>query len=130
MARILGVDLPVRKKTTVALTYIYGIGYHRAKEVLQKTKISEDKRIAELSDNELSKIAQVIESNYEIEGSLRRKVAMSVRRLQQINSYRGIRHSRSLPVRGQRTKTNARTRKGKKRTVGAVRDKATRKMSK
>ena len=130
MPRILGIDIPNHKKIATSLTYIYGIGINTSKKILKKANISESKRTSELQDSELSKLARIIENDYEIEGNLRRKVAIFIRRLQQIGSYRGIRHSRGLPVRGQRTKTNARTRKGKKRTVGAVRDKAARKMSK
>ena len=117
MARISGVDLPREKRVEVALTYIYGIGRTRASEILAATGISPDVRMKDISEEDLVKIRQFIEGNYEVEGDLRREVQADIRRKIEIGSYQGIRHRRGLPVRGQRTKTNARTRKGPKRTV-------------
>ena len=111
MARIVGVDLP-NKRMEVALTYIYGIGPTRAKEILENTGISPDKRPRDLTEDEITKIRNFIESNYKVEGELRREVSANIRRLIEIGSYRGIRHRKGLPVRGQRTHTNARTRRG------------------
>jgi small subunit ribosomal protein S13 len=130
MPRILGVDIPAKKKISVALTYIYGIGASRAAEICEKIGVSGDIKAAELSDANIAQITKLLDTDYEVEGDLRRQLALSVRRLQSIHCYRGIRHRRGLPCRGQRTKTNARTRKGKKRTVGAIRDKAARKTAK
>ncbi|MBQ3311354.1 30S ribosomal protein S13 [bacterium] len=113
MARLSGVDLPRNKRMIVALTYIYGIGPTRSKAILEKTGISEDLRTDDLTDADIKLLREEL-SHYEIEGDLRRSVSMHIKRLQEINSYRGMRHKRSLPCRGQRTKTNARTRKGKK----------------
>ena len=127
MARILGVEIPDNKKTVIALTYIYGIGTTRAKEILENTGVDGDKRVKELSEEELSKIASFIQKNYKIEGDLRQEVSENIRRLIDIGCYRGIRHKSSLPVRGQRTRSNARTRKGPRKTVGVIRDKAARK---
>ena len=117
MARISGVDLPREKRVEVALTYIYGIGRTRASEILAATGVSPDVRMKDISEDDLVKIRQFIEGNYEVEGDLRREVQADIRRKIEIGSYQGIRHRRGLPVRGQRTKTNARTRKGPKRTV-------------
>jgi len=117
MARLSGVDLPRNKRMIVALTYIYGIGPARSKKILEKTGISEDLRTDDLTDADIKVLREEL-SHYEIEGDLRRSVSMNIKRLQEINSYRGLRHKRKLPVRGQRTKTNARTRRGKK--SGAV----------
>ena len=125
MARIAGVDLPRDKRVEVALTYIYGIGRSRAEEILQITGISPDTRVRSLTEEEVTRLREVIDRNYKVEGDLRRDVAMDIRRLIEIGSYRGLRHRRGLPVRGQRTRTNARTRKGPKKTVGARRAKAT-----
>ncbi|HLN13853.1 MAG TPA: 30S ribosomal protein S13 [bacterium] len=125
MARIAGVDLPRDKRVEVALTYIYGIGRSRAGEILQITGISPDTRVRSLTEEEVTRLREVIDRNYKVEGDLRRDVAMDIRRLIEIGSYRGLRHRRGLPVRGQRTRTNARTRKGPKKTVGARRAKAT-----
>ncbi len=125
MARIAGVDLPRDKRTEVALTYIYGIGRSRAGEILQITGISPDTRVRNLTEEEVTRLREVIDRNYKVEGDLRRDVAMDIRRLIEIGSYRGQRHRKGLPVRGQRTRTNARTRKGKKKTVGARRAKET-----
>ena len=121
MARLVGVDLPRDKRLEIALTYIYGIGRSRAKEILQATGISGDLRVHQLTDAELVPLRDYIEANYKVEGDLRREVALNIKRLQEIGSYRGLRHRRNLPVRGQRTKTNARQRRGPKRTVGARR---------
>ena len=117
MARISGIDLPRDKRIEVALTYIYGIGATRAKEILEKTGINPDIRVKDLTDDQEAQLREVIEKNYIIEGDLRREVGMNIKRLSEIGCYRGLRHRRGLPVRGQRTKTNARTRKGPKRTV-------------
>lgn len=130
MPRILGVDIPQNKKVVVALTYIYGIGPAAALEMCEKIKVSPDLRASELSDANIAQITKLLDTDYEVEGDLRRQESLAIRRLQSIQCYRGLRHRRGLPCRGQRTKTNARTRKGKKRTVGAVRDKAARKLSK
>ncbi|WP_125610300.1 30S ribosomal protein S13 [Specibacter cremeus] len=117
MARLAGVDLPREKRLEVALTYIYGVGKTRAKQVLADTGISPDVRVKDLSDAELVQLRDYIEGNYKVEGDLRREVAADIRRKVEIGSYQGIRHRRGMPVHGQRTKTNARTRKGPKRTV-------------
>lgn len=117
MARISGVDLPDDKRVEVALTYIFGVGRTRSNEILAKCEISPDTRVKDLRDDELAKIRDVLENDYKIEGDLRREVAMNIKRLQEIGSYRGRRHRAGLPVRGQRTKTNARTRKGPRRTM-------------
>ncbi|MCX7739338.1 MAG: 30S ribosomal protein S13 [Hydrogenothermaceae bacterium] len=115
MARIAGVDLPDKKRLEIALTYIYGIGKIRAKEILEKTGIDGMKRVGELTPDELNTIRKFIEQNYKVEGDLRREVAVAIKKLVDMGCYRGIRHRTGLPVRGQRTKTNAKTRKGKKR---------------
>ena len=117
MARISGIDLPRDKRIEVALTYIYGIGPARAAEVLEKTGISPDVRVKDLTEADEAKLREVIGHSYVVEGDLRRNVAMDIKRLTEIGCYRGIRHRKGLPVRGQRSKTNARTRKGPKRTV-------------
>ncbi|MCW1250156.1 30S ribosomal protein S13 [Acaricomes phytoseiuli] len=117
MARLAGVDLPREKRLEVALTYIYGVGKTRAHETLTSTGISPDVRVKDLSDAELVQLRDFIEGNFKVEGDLRREVAADIRRKVEIGSYEGLRHRRGLPVRGQRTKTNARTRKGPKRTV-------------
>jgi small subunit ribosomal protein S13 len=127
MARILGVEIPDNKKVRIALTYIYGIGNTRAEEIVKNTGVDGEKRVKELTEEELGKITSYIQKNYKIEGDLKQEVAQNIRRLIDINCYRGIRHKLSLPVRGQRTRSNARTRKGPRRTVGVVRDKAARK---
>ena len=118
MARIAGVDLPRDKRIEIGLTYIYGIGRTSAKEIIEKTGINPDTRVKDLTEEEAGKIRKVIESDYMEEGDLRREVSLNIKRLMEIGSYRGIRHRRGLPVRGQKTKTNARTRKGPKKTVG------------
>ena len=130
MPRILGTDIPRGKRVVIALTSIYGIGPVRAEQVVKHLKIKDSLRAHELTDAQVGEISSYIENSYQVEGDLRRQVRMSIKRLQEIGAYRGRRHSMGLPVRGQRTKTNARTRKGKKRTVGAVRDKSARKMAK
>jgi small subunit ribosomal protein S13 len=112
MARIVGVDLPRDKRVEAGLQYIYGIGATRAKEILAQTGISPDKRVRELSDEEASRLTTAIQNTWKVEGDLRREVTGNIKRLMDINSYRGLRHKRSLPVHGQRTHTNARTRKG------------------
>ncbi|MEP0847994.1 MAG: 30S ribosomal protein S13 [Phycisphaerae bacterium] len=117
MARIAGVDLPGDKRVDVALTRIYGIGRFRAREILRKTQIEPGVRANKLTEDEISRIANVIEKDYAVEGQLRRQVAQSIQRLKDIRCYRGLRHIRGLPVRGQRTRTNARTRKGPRKTV-------------
>ena len=117
MARLSGVDLPREKRLEVALTYIYGVGRTRAVETLKATGISPDLRVKDMTDADLVALRDHIEGNYQIEGDLRREVAADIRRKVEIGSYQGIRHRRGLPVRGQRTKTNARTRKGPKKTV-------------
>lgn len=116
MARIFGVDIPNDKRVVISLTYVYGIGRPTAQKILKEANISEDIRVKDLSEDELATIRKVA-SKYTIEGDLRREVAMDIKRLMEIGSYRGIRHRRGLPVRGQRTKTNARTRKGPRKTV-------------
>ncbi len=118
MARIAGVDLPKDKRIEAGLPYIYGIGASSAKKILAKTGINPDKRVKDLNEEEITKLRQVIESEYKVEGALRGEVAMNIKRLIDIGSYRGLRHRKGLPVRGQRTKTNARTRKGPRKTVG------------
>ena len=117
MARIAGIDLPREKRIEIGLTYIYGIGATRAKEILAKTGIDPDVRVKDLTDDQEAQLREIIEHEYLIEGDLRRATAMNIKRLSEIGCYRGLRHRRGLPVRGQRTKTNARTRKGPKRTV-------------
>ena len=117
MARIEGVDLPRNKRVEIGLTYIYGIGRTRAKEILAATNVNPDQRIKDLSDADLSTLREFINKNYKLEGDLRRETQMNIKRLIEIGCYRGLRHRRSLPVHGQRTKTNARTRKGPKKTV-------------
>lgn len=123
MARIAGVDLPRDKRVEIALTYIYGIGRSRAKEILQHTGVNPDTRVRDLTEEEISKLRDFIDKNYTVEGDLRREVALNIKRLIDIGCYRGIRHRKGLPVRGQRTRTNARTRKGPRKTVGVKRSK-------
>ena len=117
MARIAGVDLPRSKRTEVGLTYIFGIGMSSSRDILVSASVNPDTRIKDLSEAEVSRLRELIEKNYIVEGDLRREVTSNIRRLTEIGCYRGLRHRRSLPVRGQRTKTNARTRKGPKKTV-------------
>ncbi len=117
MARISGVDIPNQKRVEIALTYIYGIGLKSSQDILAKTGIDPDKRAKDLTEDEISKLRDEIENNYKVEGELRRETALNIKRLVEIKCYRGIRHRRGLPVRGQRTKTNARTRKGPAKTI-------------
>jgi small subunit ribosomal protein S13 len=117
MARIAGVDIPRDKRVVISLTYIYGVGRTRSSEILKTTKIDESTRVKDLTDDQLVALRDEIEKNYKVEGDLRRDVAADIRRKVEIGSYEGLRHRKGLPVRGQRTKTNARTRKGPKRTV-------------
>jgi len=123
MARIAGVDLPRDKRVEVALTYIYGIGRSSARQIVARTGINPDTRVRDLTEDEVTRLREVVEREYKVEGELRREVAANIKRLIDIGSYRGLRHKRGLPVRGQRTRTNARTRKGPKRTVGVKRKK-------
>lgn len=117
MARIEGVDLPRNKRVEIGLTYLYGIGLPRAQQILAATKVDPDKRVKDLTDAEVNLLRDYIGQNFKIEGDLRREVQLNIKRLIEIGSYRGLRHRRNLPVRGQRTRTNARTRKGPKKTV-------------
>ena len=117
MARIAGVDLPRDKRVEIGLTYIFGIGLKSSQDILAKAKISPDTRVKDLTEDDVSKLRELIEKEYRVEGDLRREVAMNIKRLIEIGSYRGIRHRRGLPVRGQSSKQNARTRKGPKRSV-------------
>lgn len=118
MARIAGVDLPREKRVEIGLTYIFGIGRKTSIAILEKAGISPDTRVKDLTEDEAGKIRKIIEQDYLVEGDLRREVSLNIKRLMEIGCYRGIRHRRGLPVRGQKTKTNARTRKGPKKTVG------------
>lgn len=113
MARIAGVNIPAQKRVVIALRYIYGIGPKKAQEICEKVKIQDSRRVSELSDDEILKIREVIDRDYRVEGDLRREVAMNIKRLMDLGCYRGLRHRRGLPVHGQRTHSNARTRKGK-----------------
>jgi small subunit ribosomal protein S13 len=117
MARIAGIDLPREKRVEIALTYIFGIGRTRSRQTVDRAGVNPDTRIKDLTEEEISRIRSLIEADYTVEGDLRREVALNIKRLQEIGTYRGLRHRRSLPVRGQRTRTNARTRKGKPKTV-------------
>ncbi len=121
MARIAGVDLPKNKRMEIALTYIYGIGRSNAQDILEKANISFDKKTDDLADSEITAIRNVIDKEHKVEGDLRREVSMSLKRLMDIGSYRGLRHRKGLPVRGQRTSTNARTRKGPRRSIAGKR---------
>jgi small subunit ribosomal protein S13 len=123
VARIAGVDLPKEKRIEIALQYIYGIGPTSATHILEKTGVNPNTRVHALSDNDVTKLRRIIESEFTVEGSLRSEIAMNIKRLVDIGSYRGIRHRRGLPVRGQRTKTNARTRKGPRRSIGGLKKK-------
>jgi len=120
LARIAGVDLPRDKRVEIGLRYIYGIGPTSAAEILKKTGVNPDTRVHALSDDDVTKLRRAIEDGYTVEGSLRGEIAMNIKRLVDIGSYRGLRHRRGLPVRGQRTKTNARTRKGPRRAIGGL----------
>ena len=123
MARIAGIELPKDKRVEIALTYIYGIGRTASNRILKSASVDPDKRAKDLTGDEVSRITSVIQKNYRIEGDLRREVLMNIKRLMDIGSYRGSRHKKGLPVRGQRTRTNARTRKGPRKTVGAIKAK-------
>jgi small subunit ribosomal protein S13 len=123
LARIAGVDLPRDKRVEVALSYIYGIGKNRALDILEHTGINHDTRVKDLTEDELGRLREYIDKNYAVEGDLRREVALNIKRLVEIGCYRGIRHRRGMPVRGQKTKNNARTRKGPRKTVGIRRKK-------
>ena len=117
MARISGVDLPREKRVEIGLTYIYGIGRTSADQILKAADVNPDTRVRDLTDDEVRRLSDIINADYTVEGDLRREIAMNIKRLQEIGCYRGIRHGKGLPVRGQKTKTNARTRKGPKKTV-------------
>jgi len=119
VARIAGVDIPKDKRAVIALTYIFGVGKTVSREVLKKAEVSEETRVKDLTEDEVSRIRTIIDKDCEVEGDLRRNVNMSIKRLMDIGSYRGLRHRKGLPVRGQRSHTNARTRKGPKKTVGS-----------
>ena len=121
MARIAGVDLPREKRVEVGLTYVYGIGHASAVRILKEANVSPDTRVRDLTDDEINKLREVIEKNHKVEGDLRREVALNIKRLMEIGCYRGMRHKRNLPCRGQRTKTNARTCKGPRKISGAKR---------
>jgi small subunit ribosomal protein S13 len=117
MARIAGVDLPREKRVEVALTYIYGIGLRSSQDILSQSEVDPDTRVKDLAEDEVARLREVIDRNYQVEGDLRREIQMNIKRLQEIQCYRGLRHRRNLPVRGQRTRTNARTKRGARRTV-------------
>ena len=121
MPRISGIDIPLDKRIEISLTYIYGIGRSLSKEILKKAKVNKDARVKDLAEEEVARIRDAIEKEYKTEGELRRIVSQNIRRLKDIKCYRGIRHAKGLPVRGQRTRSNARTRKGKKITIGTGR---------
>lgn len=117
MARIAGVNIPTQKRVQIALTYIHGIGRTKAREICEKTGIPEDRRVSQLTDDEVMRVRELIDSDYQVEGDLRREVAMNIKRLMDLGCYRGLRHRRGLPVHGQRTHTNARTRKGPSKSI-------------
>ncbi|MGZ3586078.1 MAG: 30S ribosomal protein S13 [Candidatus Limnocylindrales bacterium] len=123
MARIAGVDIPREKRVEVALTYIYGIGLPTSQKILSQANVNHDTRVRDLTDEQVGRLREIIDRRYKVEGDLRREVALNIKRLQEIGSYRGLRHRRNLPARGQRTKTNARQRRGPKKTVGVRRKK-------
>ena len=123
MARIAGIDIPREKRVEIALTYIYGIGLSTSQKVLAQTSVNPDTRVRDLTEDQVNRLREVIDRNYTVEGDLRRETAMNIKRLMEIGSYRGLRHRRNLPARGQRTKTNARQRRGPRKTVGARRKK-------
>jgi small subunit ribosomal protein S13 len=123
VARIAGIDIPREKRAVISLTYIYGIGPTSARQILAGAGISEDRRVRDLTEDEVNRLRELVERRYKVEGDLRRELSMNVKRLMEIGSYRGVRHRRNLPVRGQRTKTNARQRRGPRRTVGIRRKK-------
>ncbi len=130
MPRIIGVDIPGNKRVEYSLRYLYGVGPAKALEIIERVGIDRELKAKDLSPDQIAQITKILQDDIVVEGDLRRMVAADIRRLQQINCYRGIRHRRGLPVRGQRTKTNARTRKGKKITIGAIRDKTQRRLAK
>jgi small subunit ribosomal protein S13 len=119
MARIAGIDIPREKRVEIALTYIYGVGLSSSQKILKQTSINPDTRVRDLTEDQVNRLREVIDRSFKVEGDLRREVALNIKRLIEIGSYRGMRHRRNLPVRGQRTKTNARQRRGPKKTVGA-----------
>jgi small subunit ribosomal protein S13 len=119
MARIAGVDIPRDKRVEISLTYIYGVGRSTANRILKRAEINPDTRVKDLTEQEISRIREVLEGNYVVEGDLRRELSVNIKRLMDTGTYRGLRHRRGLPVRGQRTRTNSRTRKGPRRTVGS-----------
>ena len=123
MARIAGIDIPREKRVEISLTYIFGIGLPTSQKVLAQTNVNPDTRVRDLTDEQVNRLRDIIDRRYTVEGDLRRETAMNIKRLTEIGSYRGVRHRRNLPVRGQRTKTNARQRRGPKRTVGIRRKK-------
>jgi small subunit ribosomal protein S13 len=118
MARIAGVDLPREKRVEVGLTYIYGVGLHTSQSLLERTRISPDTRVRDLTDDEVNRLRDIVDKEMRVEGDLRREISMNIKRLMDIGSYRGLRHRRGMPLRGQRTRTNARTRRGPRRAVG------------
>jgi len=119
MARIAGIDIPREKRVEIALTYIYGVGLSSSQKILKQTSINPDTRVRDLTEDQVNRLREVIDRSFKVEGDLRRETALNIKRLIEIGSYRGMRHRRNLPVRGQRTKTNARQRRGPKKTVGA-----------
>jgi small subunit ribosomal protein S13 len=123
VARIAGIDIPREKRVEVALTYIYGIGLPTSQKILAQANVNPDTRVRDLTDDQVNRLREIVDRRYKVEGDLRREVAMNIKRLGEIGSYRGLRHRRNLPVRGQRTKTNARQRRGPKKTVGVRRKK-------
>jgi small subunit ribosomal protein S13 len=125
MARIAGIDIPREKRVEVALTYIYGIGLPTSQKILTAANVNPDTRVRDLTEDQVNRLREIIDRRHKVEGDLRREVAMNIKRLTEIGSYRGVRHRRNLPVRGQRTKTNARQRRGPRKTVGVHRTKAT-----
>ena len=122
MARIAGIDIPREKRVEIALTYIYGVGLSSSQKILKQTSINPDTRVRDLTEDQVNRLREVIDRSFKVEGDLRREVALNIKRLIEIGSYRGLRHRRNLPVRGQRTKTNARQRRGPKKTVGAAQE--------
>ena len=123
MARIAGVDIPREKRVEIALTYVYGLGLPTSQRILAQANVNPDTRVRDLTDEQVGRLREIIDRRYKVEGDLRREVALNIKRLQEIGSYRGLRHRRNLPARGQRTKTNARQRRGPRRTVGVKRKK-------
>ena len=123
MARISGIDIPREKRVEISLTYIFGIGLPTSQKILAQANVNTDTRVRDLTDDQVNRLREIVDRRYKVEGDLRREVALNIKRLQEIGSYRGLRHRRNLPARGQRTKTNARQRRGPKRTVGVRRKK-------